>query len=450
MKRRLVFGAVLAALIGMTTPSWALDLKWGGDLRLRGFYIDNLTDQDKDTNDSAAYMSSRFLLTTSAIQDNVSGVATLIVGRSFQNGSGNRLLGATPYGPESSTDMAFLEAYLKAEFSQLTFTGGRKVYKLGHGIILDDAVDGLWFDVKSGPAVVTLASLKILEQTNSTVVGIGNSPNVGSGGDADLYVANAAFGTMFGGMHTDVFLTYLSDREAALFGGGGPGNAGDDATLWTLGVMDGRTIGSMHLHGELDYLNGKAKIGGVSDDLKGLNFTVGAKVETGTVPIGVDLIYTSGQDQNSTSEANVNGLNGNYPVGIIITNSGARSLDTKDGTCLSVMGPGNGSGSLGGSNGCIGGSGLTAIKVSTGITHGPHVVDVAAIWANASEDPDGGGVGKKDVGIELDATVTMELAKKLSLLGGVGYLMSGDFYKTAGNSNPDPQTVLVTELSYKF
>lgn len=448
MKRHLVLGAVLAALVGVTSTSWALDVNWGGDYRLRGFYIDNLTDQNEDNLDSAAYYSSRFLLTAAATEDNVSGVVTLAVGRSFStNSHANRLLGDTPYGPDRGTDVGIFEAYLKADFETWALKGGRAVYKLGNGIILDDAVDGLWADVGLGPVALTLATLKIVERTDNSVVGIGNvpsTPNIGTGGDADLYVINAGFGNMeMGPAHNmNLFLAYLNDRSAALL----PGlttPATDDANLLILGASADADLGGISVKGEVDYLTGEQNVGGAKTDLEGLNIVLGGKMTAGAVPIGLDLIYTSGQDAGSTSEVNVNGLNGNYPVGIIITNSGARSLDTKDGTCLSI----NGS-SLGGSGGCYGGQGLTAIKLSSGYTHGPHVVDVAAIWAQATEDAGAGT--DSDIGIELDATLTWALTKRLSLLGGIGYLMSGDFYKTVANPDPDAQTVLVTQLRHTF
>lgn len=450
MKRRLVFGTVLAALVGVTTPSWALDVQWGGDYRLRGFYNDNLTDQDKDNSDSAAYYSSRFLLTMAAADDNVAGVVTLLAGRSFANGSGNRLLGDTPYGPDGSTDVGLLEAYLKADFGRWAFAGGRKVYKLGHGIVLDDAVDGLWADFKAGPAAVTVATLKLNERTNDFVVGIGNTASNGTAGDADLYVLNARFGEM-PATHTDVALTYLKDRSAGLFDPPGVVADGDDATVLGLIVAHGGIYQGVHLHGEVDYFRGDvtdaAVYGPNQQDLKGMNLTLGAKFDKGPIPFGVDLLYATGHDEDSTAdEVNINGFNGNYPVGIIINNTGARSLDTKDGTCLSFDGS-----SLGGSSGCIEGHGLMAVKLSSGMSHGPHVVDVGLIWAQSVEDPDGSvGPAGESIGIELDATVTWALTRRLSLLGGVGYLMSGDFFETVGNTDPDAMTVLVTQLSYTF
>ncbi|HET8760094.1 MAG TPA: hypothetical protein VFN94_03450, partial [Nitrospiria bacterium] len=172
MKRRLVFGTVLAALVGVITPSWALDVKWGGDYRLRGFYADNLSDADDNTQDSIAYMNSRFLLTTAVSEDGVSGVITLIA--TDTNRNGNRLLGGDPanggaYGPSGST-VRMLEAYLTADFKSWTAKGGRAVFKLGNGIILDDSVDGLWANFPIGGMDITLGSLKLIEQTDVGVV----------------------------------------------------------------------------------------------------------------------------------------------------------------------------------------------------------------------------------------------------------------------------------------
>jgi hypothetical protein len=452
-------------LIGVTTPSWALDVKWGGDYRLRGFYNDNLTDANKNIMDSAAYYSSRFLLTAAATEDNVSGVVTLIAGTGLPNGSGNRLLGATSYGPDQSY-VDILEAYLKVDFKTWAFRGGRAVYKVGNGIILDDAVDGLWANINLGPAVVTLATLKIREQSDTSVVGIGNvntTPNTGTGNDADLYVINAGLGKgMMGPAHNlNVFLAYLDDRSASLLPDALPlvapdvAKTTDEANLWILGVSADADMGELSVKGEVDYLRGQQNVAALTparSDLRGMNVVLGAKMKS-VVPVGLDLVYTTGQ-KTSSSDTNVNGLNGNYPLGIIITNTGARSLDTKDGTCLSPNGMDingiSGSGSLGGSNGCYGGSGLTAVKLSSGLTHGPHVVDVAAIWARSTKDPDGSGVAKKGIGIELDATLTWAVTKRLSALGGIGYLRSGNFFDTNSNSKPDAKTVLVAQLSYTF
>ncbi|MEW6683332.1 MAG: hypothetical protein AB1451_10490 [Nitrospirota bacterium] len=482
MKRHLVLGAVLAALVGVTSTSWALDVNWGGDYRIRGFYIDNLTDGDSDFRDSAAYYSSRFMLTTTATQDGVSGVVTLLAGS--QNATGNRLLGdgtgslpgaadddGFAFGP-TGTSVEILEAYIKADFKTWALTGGRAGLKFGNGVIMDDWVDGIWADLGLGGMTLTVGTAKFDERTDNNAVFIGNStpggPGVdsGPGDDADLYFVNAGLGKTGAASGTNVFLLYLMDRSTlGLDPTGALGiPAGQEATVWTLGAATELDMNGLKLKGEFDYLNGTYKpLTGSDIDLQGYNLVLGAKMDAGGIPLGVDLIYTSGQDNNSTStDGNINGLSGNYPIGIIITNSGARSAGVTDGTCVSVGGTNTYSG---GSGSCLGGDGLTAIKVSTGMTHGAHTIDLAAIWAQATEDPFDFGSGLApdqagydagtDLGIELDATVTWSLTKNLSLMGGVGYLLAGDYFKSLpNNSEPNGATddlvVLVAQLGYTF
>ncbi len=448
-KRIVMLGVLVGALLGATAPSWAVDLKWGGDYRLRGFYIDNLTDRNEDALDSAAYYSSRFLLTLAATEDNVSGVVTLAAGT--EGVTGNRLLGDTAFGPDGSGGMVWLvEAYLKADFRTWGIKGGRAIYKLGNGIILDDAVDGLWANFGLGGTALTVATLKLNERTDSlggggANVGIGNVGGAGTGGDADLYVINAGFGKMAMGPAHDLnlFAAYLIDRSAVLVGAA---SATNDVTLLILGASADADMGGLRLKGEFDFMDGTHKIpAGTDMDITGMNLVLGAKLNAGAIPLGVDVIYTSGLDPTATNEHNINGLSGNYPVGIILANTGARSLTYKDGTCLSVGG--GPVGYAGGAESCLDGSGLTAVKVSTGMVHGPHTFDVAAIYAQSTEDS---ALGNSDIGIEIDAMLTWALTKRLSAMGGIGYLISGDYWKAAATSPTDNMTVLVTQLAYTF
>src|SRR3990172_2978601 len=441
MKRTVMFGVLVGALLGAASPSWAVELKWGGDYRLRGFYIDNLTDQNENTLDRAADYSSRFLLTLAATEDNVSGVVTLAAGTNAAvPSSGNRLLGDTSFGPDGSA-IGLVEAYLKADFKTWGLKGGRAIYKLGNGIILDDAVDGLWANFSLGGTALTVATLKLNERTDMDTVGIGNvgpAANIGTAGDADLYVVNAGFGKMaMGPAHNlTLFAAYLIDRSAVLVGAASLTN---DVTLLILGASADADMGGLRLKGEFDFMDGTHTSPGRPDvDIKGMNLVLGAKLDAGAIPLGVDLIYTSGLDPTATNEANINGLSGNYPVGIILANTGAVSATYKDGTCLSI---GGGTAYAGGALNCVNGDGLTAVKVSTGMVHGPHTFDVAAIYAKSTEEPVIGG--DTDLGIELDAMVTWALTKRLSAMGGVGYLISGDYGKTAATSPTHNHTVLV-------
>jgi hypothetical protein len=424
MKLRLI--ATVSALLFVSSFSWAVEFKFGGDYRLRGFYLNNVTDQTDSTIDRASYYSSRFLLTTTATEDKVNGVVTLLLGQS--GGTGNRLLGDTAYGPDESV-VGLLEAYIQANFRSWSFKGGRQVFKLGHSVVLEDALDGLRVDTRTGPALLTVAALKIVELTNEDVVAIGNTSLSDQSNDADLYVVNAGFGTV------DLFAAYLVDRAATLVM-----PAPDPAhefTLLTVGASGSLELVGIALRGEVDFLTGEHETTADTLDVGGMNVVLGGRMQMG-IPIGLDLIYATGDDL-SDADVNVNGLNGNYPVGIIITNGGARSLAPKDGTCLSING-----GSLGGVPNCIGGAGLMAVKLSTGMKNRRVSLDFAGIWARSVEEPVVDG--DTDIGIELDGTVTYTLTKNLTALGGVGYLVSGDFF----GPDADNQLVMVSQLSYTF
>lgn len=203
-------------------------------------------------------------------------------------------------------------------------------------------------------------------------------------------------------------------------------------------------FGSIHTSAEIDFLTGTVTNTVAGDnDVSGLNIVLGGNTELSFAKVGVLLVYTSGQDPNENPAAggdvNANGINGNYPVAIIITNIGAISAAPKDGQCLSIDGTG-----LGGAPGCIGGSGLTALKVSgSKEVMDKTTLDVAAIWAQASED---NASGENAIGIELDVVAKYSVTDSFHFLGGVGYLMTGDFYGT----DSDNKVVLVTEAQFTF
>src|SRR5207253_9408989 len=77
--------------------------------------------------------------------------------------------------------------------------------------------------------------------------------------------------------------------------------------------------------------------------LQGHNILAGADVDVGSANLGLTLVYSSGQDAGdvtSGKRANINGINGDLPLGIITTNVGARSPAPVDGTWPCITGGG--------------------------------------------------------------------------------------------------------------
>ncbi|MCI0527203.1 MAG: hypothetical protein L0Y56_07150, partial [Nitrospira sp.] len=104
----LVFVAGLMVFL-TALPVFAVDFKFNGDYRIRGFYTDNLTDQADSTDDATAYNSMRFLLTSTASAGIAKGVVTMDF--TSTNNTGNQRFGETggAYGPKDDT-FALLEA----------------------------------------------------------------------------------------------------------------------------------------------------------------------------------------------------------------------------------------------------------------------------------------------------------------------------------------------------
>ena len=463
--------AILVFWVGLIVffaalPVFAADLKFSGDFRARAFYHENITDAyDTGTtgapcagaptncNDQVAYNSLRFLLTTTATAGLATGVVTLDF--TSQSNSGNLRLGGggvvgstepdIPVGPADDR-FALVEAYIKADLRVATFSAGRQAFKLGHGIIFDDPADGLFLEVPLGPLKLTAANLKLRDNTDTGVVFIGNTTTEGTGSDTDFYVGNFSLRPM-ADMATNLFLGYYNDRGPNLDTGGVMPGGTDDFNVFIVGATADVNLGPLNLGGEIDYITGSiTNPGGPEPDLNGLNVQLSGGMGVGPANVGLTFLYASGDDP-ADADININGLDGNYATGFILTNSGARSLQPKDGTCLSAPDGAR----LGGAADCIAGSGLLAIKGTGSISPVERLsLQGDIIYARSSEDRSAGNPDN-DVGIELDGTARYKLDDNFSLMGGIAYLITGDWWKTA-SANPDTDNIilLVGEMSFHF
>ena len=211
--------------------------------------------------------------------------------------------------------------------------------------------------------------------------------------------------------------------------------------------------------------------------LQGHNILAGADVDVGAANLGLTLVYSSGQDAGdvtSGKRANFNGINGDFPLGIITTNVGARSAAPVDGTCPSFTGA-----SLGGRPGCFAGSGLATAKLAASYTPPtlPKVnLEFDVLYNRASRQRPIQSAGASSVfikggdyiGTELDVFLRYAITKEMSFTAGLGYMFSGNYFEApsaatvAGSAtcltcggNPSTQkadnmTIGVLELRYQF
>jgi len=502
MRKLLLFLFMVVSILAClpATPSWAAELNINGDFRVRGFYNNNLNDANNGVKDDNAYNTERFILNLEAKsgQGPITVQGVLTTDFTSINGTGNSRFGDFPFGPASTNSIAcpgktnpatanatgftcsqntfsLLQAYLKVNTPYGNFAVGRQVFKLGLGLIVADAVDAFVLEIPIGGAKVTLGNLKIFDSTRAAGNGgvfVGNGTTGGTGGDTDLYLINLNLKPaketkvdVFASLYKDRGPSFITSLNPTLTIYGDSANAG--AAIY--GIAAETKQAPFHGIFEADLIRGWVKDpNGQGALLQGHNILAGADVDVGAANVGLTLVYSSGQDAGdvtSGKRANINGINGDFPLGIITTNVGARSPAPVDGTCPSFNG-----GGLGGRPGCFGGSGLVTAKFAASYTPPtmPKVnLEFDVLYDRASRQRPVqtavAGVfikGGDYIGTELDVFLRYAITKEMSFTAGLGYLFAGNYFEApaaltgvAGNpstTKADNMTVGVLELRYQF
>src|SRR2546426_4954989 len=500
MRKLLLFLFMVVSILACLPAalSWAVELNMNGDFRVRGFYNNNLTDANNSIRDHNAYNTERFILNLEAKSGqgpiNVQGVLTTDF-TSF-NGTGNSRLGQFPFGPASSANttcgsgtptncsqntFSLLQAYLKVNTPYANFAVGRQVFKLGMGLIVADAVDAFVLDVPIGmSAKLTLVDLMIFNSTRAATNGgvfVGNGNGI-TGANTDLYLVNLNWKPAKE-TKVDVFVSLYTDRgtnfittAANVINPNLPGLPVQGAANATAGIygIDAETKQApFHAIFEADLIRGVVtNPTGPAPLLQGHNILAGADVDVGPANVGLTLVYSSGQDAGdatSGKRANFNCINGDFPLGIITTNVGARSAAPVDGTCPSFTG-----GSLGGRPGCFAGSGLATAKFAASYTPPtlPKLnLEFDVLYNRASRQrpiQSSPGIfikGGDYIGTELDFFLRYAVTKEMSFTAGLGYMFAGNYFEAPAalvsttNGNPsttkaDNMTIGVLELRYQF
>ncbi|MFQ5579695.1 MAG: hypothetical protein ACE5FZ_03715 [Nitrospiria bacterium] len=459
--------AMVATIFFYAASVFAADFKIEGDFRVRGVYSDNLNDANDAEDDQQSFSDGRFRLKTTISAGLTSAVVIVDFTNSFNDpdnqfcpapkagvppttpvsggssfcGSGNFRFGTASLGG-SYNIVGVRSAYLKFDFNPLKVVFGRKQFMLGHGLILDDTVDSIAGRFNLGPATATFVDGKLFDSNNGTTSGIRGR----TGSDANLYILD--LGMNHGEEHSiGFFAAYLNDRDNQLivpgFGLGFPGNIGD-TTITAIGLTADGSIGPINGRFEIDFLDGTIEGVGPTDiDLEGLNVLVGMGLPVGPANIDLSFLWTSGED-SADPERNINGISGNFVLGNILVNDDLNS--DRDGQCASVAGGRLGSGG----RSCIGGLGITAVKLSAGFDPAETChTEVALIWAQTTEDPAVGA--DSDLGVEVDLNHLHKLDENLSVAVNLGYLASGDAWNTLGTAGvTDDQLKGVVSVNYQF
>ena len=446
-----------------------LELKYGGEVRYRAFYTDNLSDshnkggegcrgsdgmlgtEDDTCNDEETFSDVRFRLKLSASEGIATGVlvvdflsqegrhvATLTPSRTVQ--TGNWRLGSGGWG--GSLDTIFVrEAYLHGSIPWFRAVVGRQPIKLGHGLVLDDTMDALVGNFPLGPVSLTIAGVKLIE--------LDQVDGARDHSDTDVYFTHFAW-VPASDIETSLFFIHLRDRGPGLNFKGfcGDPNAvaptfqtcdlsddlgGDRMLLYALGWTLDTMFNRFHLGLETDYLTGRLETNGDDIQLRGFNGLVQMGFILPVVEVGLTGVYASGQEEEELpitagDKLNINAISPNFVLGNILVNN--ETISDRAG-------------------GDIGG--LTAVKLTferplwLGVEG-----ELAVIWARLTEPPSSDF--DPDLGWEVDFNSTYLFDDHLTWISGVGFLFPGEGWQwfVGDEGAEDTQIKLTTIFSYTF
>ncbi len=459
-----VFGVALS-LAGV--PAFAAEpnespalIKFSGEFRTRGFYTSDLAPGNEAFADLRfrlrTKVSSKYALGVVAL-DFVNGfcapsVATVQSAFPLDLGFGSTTIddaSGCPVGTISTGDARFgtgtafghslnvvgvHEAYLMVNLKKIKAVGGRKRYRLGHGLVLDDRATGVAVRTALGPVTLTAADLNLADLAGFGVFGTAN--------DSDLYLLKITdtppdSSPSHGKEKYQAYLGWLTDPNGNLtYNGQGATSFGPnfEAKLglvgWALNGYTYRTGGPV-MDLEFNYLWGDVNGAGVADpDISGISAMAGGSVG----PWGLIFVYGSGQDPAKDpavgGDLNVNALSGNYTLGNILLNT-SKDSDRE------------------GSGPDIGRRGLMAVKGSYTIAARENLsIDVAAIFARTTENASATVAGR-DLGVEVDGNAVWQLEENFQIAAGAGYLFAGDAWGAfSGNTGNALKLHMAATLSF--
>ncbi|RMG00634.1 MAG: hypothetical protein D6726_10980 [Nitrospirae bacterium] len=392
----------------------ATQLTFGGDIRFRMDYRDNLTDQlDNSSGDEHfAQVDARVRLKIDAkVSDNTSGRIHFEndwvwgVGDHAQGtyGRGNTTAGAYKKG-----EGQFIEAWIQHKAGPVTVKLGHMPLALGNN---------LFFDHREMGDDAVVAFMNPNKQT--TIIGAYAKFNEGVGGindDANAYVLAALYNADNFGISGDA--TYVDDQ-------------GQNIHLWNFGIRGNVAVAGFKIKGDVELQTGEVDVAG-GPDLSGWAAYVRGDYKLGNTGIYGLFAWGSGDDPDSADDVE------------LFQNSLSAVVYDYAGYLYHYRMKTAGGGHSGIANTLIFKVGANH-KVNKDLSVGASVA-----YLKADEDVAlNGGTPDDDLGWEIDGKVKYGLDRNLSLTLEGGYFVVGDAYNHADGSSDDAWGArLVTQLSF--
>jgi len=426
----LSLGLVLAA----SSSAMAVDVKFSGSYYAAGLYLDktNLRKDSGTDGISTAFYYQRLRVRTDFV---VSPGLTLVTRFDALERiwGGARSSASTTAAPDSAgtraenENIAFDWAYIEYASPIGTFAAGmmetgRTGTDFGNSYSTAGRIK--WKNT-FGPVTISADTTKVKDMSNSAVA---SSPNTDA--DNDQYGLEGVYAWKDG--KAGMKVTYYNYAEKSP-GVSPAGNYKKKYFLFTPYAL--AKIGPVNIQAEVNYATGDHKKygDGIGDvKLENLSAFVDATAAFGQVYFGGTFAYVSGDDPNTSDRQEGGTLNGgnDWNPTLIMFNYHDRTnwVGNLNGYGTSNAGP-------------MGSDATTATMPGAWFAQGRIGVkpiaplDIVASLSYAQADQKPAGIINSTFGYEVDLTGTYKITNNLSYMLGVGYWLTGDYYKGTNSDN---------------
>ena len=448
MKRFCCVLILIALVTTCSTAAFALDVKFSGSFYAAGLYLDKTNfrkDSGSDGINTALYYQRLRVQTEFVVAPGLFLVTRFdALERAW--GAARSTPGITPDSQSAGTraeneNIALDWAYVHYVSPIGTFRAGYMNDGAWGTVFMDTAAPRgkvAWSNT-TGQWFYTLQLVKMTEKSSSAQI-----PATAADADSDKYVAAVRY-TWPGG-------------EAGLLGGMGRDahnrpTANSYTLFYTLQPYTIARIGPVRIQAELDYFWGdwsKSDSGAGSDvAMQNIAAFLDATADFGMFYLGGTFAYVSGDDPATTDKLEGNNLlvNGgmDWNSCLILFNSDLSYwAGSQLGYNASIV-PVNPSGYNGGPM-----TNAWFVQGRAGVRP-MEKLDIMASVAYAAADKKPTGYVSGVYGYEIDLTGTYKITNNLSYLLGVGYLVTGDYFKGTGDTNKITNNYLVIhKLTFTF
>lgn len=423
MKKLMMIGLAAASLLTLAGQAKATALETSGELRARSWLVQNYVIDKKDTEwfdqrlrlnmvwpvAEGVKVNVRADILEGFWGDNISAFTTTVT--TDAEGKSTATSTTSGFSVRPAVNFDHVNMQFTWPGTPVTFQVGRQDVSFGTGFLAKaDNRDRFKVSAKFAPEL----TLGFAYDKSKEVFGAHDSAD--GTDDARGFTLSAA-GTVadwnYGGL-----VSYTVNETTPTVA------PGVQKRTWADGFVTGKA-GPLDLKVEVAFVTGDNKVNGKSKvDVGGLGAYVSVAVPAGPVTIAVEGAYAAGDDP--TTAKNEGGFRADYNSSfwsIILYNNldYPGYLGSATGNAVTSTDPGT---DYGVTNAAAGKLSFTVSPVK-GFT-----IIAAAVFAQALEDVKIGTTTHKadNLGTELDLVAVYSITENVYFLGGVGYLMAGDFF----------------------